>query len=109
MSLAAQFLVLQLVIILLVLAAVVAVSLAKSASEFRDVEGRRAREVAEDLAVNNTVRLGLENHQSVDWLAGPVQQASTLSGASNVLLATPDRRIVASTDPRQNGRQLPLG
>ncbi len=108
MSLAAQFLVLQLAIVLLVLAAVVAVSLAQSASEFREVEGRRALEVAEDLAGNTTVRMGLGDDHHADWLTGPVQQTHTLSGASYVVIASPDGRIVGSTDPQQLGRLFPL-
>src|SRR6266545_3434737 len=108
MSLAAQFLVLQLAIVLLVLAAVVAVSLAQSASEFREVEGRRALEVAEDLAGNTTVRMGLGDDHHADWLTGPVQQTHTLSGASYVVIASPDGRIVGSTDPQPLGRLFPL-
>ncbi len=56
MSLAGQYLVLQLLIVLAVLVAVVAISLAQSAATFERNEGRRALLAAEALGSNPTVR-----------------------------------------------------
>ena len=55
-SLAGQFLVFQLVVVAVVLAAVAAVSVAQSTSEFRDVRGQRMIAVAENLASTPIVR-----------------------------------------------------
>ena len=56
MSLAGQYLVLQLLIVLAVLVAVVAISLAQSAAAFERTEGRRALSAAEALGNNPAVR-----------------------------------------------------
>ena len=56
MSLAGQYLRLQLLIVFAVLVAVVAISLAQSAASFERIEGRRALSAAETLAANPTVR-----------------------------------------------------
>ena len=63
MSLAGQYLRLQLLIVLAVLVAVVAISLAQSAAAFERVEGRRALSAAETLAANPAVRSLLPNAQ----------------------------------------------
>ena len=63
MSLAGQYLRLQLLIVLAVLVAVVAISLAQSAASFERTEGRRALSAAETLAANPTVRSLLANAQ----------------------------------------------
>jgi two-component system CitB family sensor kinase len=107
MSLAAQFLALQLVIILLVLVTVAGISLAQSAREFRDVEGRRARDIAEQVAATTIVREGIRD-RLVESLAAQVGQTRAFSGNSEVVIATSDRLIVASADPRRVGRLLPL-
>jgi sensor histidine kinase regulating citrate/malate metabolism len=108
MSLAAQFLALQLVIVLLVLVAVAGVSLAQSAQEFRDVEGRRARDIAEQVAATNIVRDGVSDRRLVDALAAHVEQVRAFSADSHVTIATSNRRVVASTDPGAIGNLLAL-
>ena len=57
MSLAGQYLVLQLLIVLAVLVGVVAISLAQSAAAFERIEGRRALSAAEALGGNPAVRV----------------------------------------------------
>ena len=59
MSLARQYLALQLLIVLTVLVIVPVISLAQSEEEVRRVEGRRALSAAENLAANPTVRTRL--------------------------------------------------
>ena len=59
LSLAGQLLLLQLAIVLLVVGAVAAVSIAEADASFRRVEGERLRSVGENAAINRTVRLGL--------------------------------------------------
>ena len=56
LSLAGQYLGLQLLIVVAVLLGVIAISLVQSAATFERVESRRALAVAESLAANPTVR-----------------------------------------------------
>src|SRR5688500_7990207 len=98
MSLAAQFLALQLLIGLLVLFAVAGVSLAQSAREFRDVEGRRARDIEENVAATGLVRSVVLAWGWTESRAVRVEQARAYSGDSDVTIATADRRIIASTN-----------
>jgi sensor histidine kinase regulating citrate/malate metabolism len=109
MTLAGQFLALQLVIVLVVLLGVVAVSLAQSAATFQRVEGRRVLAVAESVAATSLVRLGLDDPATQEALAALTDGAQSVSGASFVIIARPDRTILTSPDPRQIGGRLPLG
>lgn len=109
MSLAAQFLVLQLLIILVVVGAVAGVSLAQSAQEFRDVEGRRARDIAEYVAATTIVRDGLQG-RFVPAVQAHVEQVRAFSADADVVIATADRQIVAASDPRRvNEQSRPAG
>ena len=111
MSLAGQYLRLQLLIVLAVLVAVVAISLAQSAASFERIEGRRALSAAETLAANPTVRGLLKDAQPGSGAALPsvAESVRTISGSSHVALARADRIVVTSSDPSQQGRQLELG
>lgn len=111
MSLARQYLALQLLIVLSVLVIVPAISLAQSESEIRRVEGRRALSAAENLAANETVRSRLPDAPpGVDRaLAAVGETTRTVSGASAVLLVRRDRTVVTSSDPRLVARALPVG
>jgi two-component system, CitB family, sensor kinase len=111
MSLAGQYLVLQLLIVLAVLVAVVAISLAQSAAAFERVEGRRALSAAEALGNNPAVRELLPAAEPRVGAALPAvaESVRTVSGASRVALAKLDRTVVASSDPGLLGRQLELG
>jgi two-component system CitB family sensor kinase len=111
MSLAGQYLVLQLLIVLAVLVAVVAISLAQSAAAFERVEGRRALSAAEALGNNPAVRELLPNAEPRGGAALPAvaESVRTVSGSAQVALATRDRTIVTASDPGLVGRQLDLG
>jgi sensor histidine kinase regulating citrate/malate metabolism len=111
MSLAGQYLVLQLLIVLAVLAGVVAISLAQSAAAFERIEGRRALSAAEALGGNPAVRALLPNAgpRAGSALPSVAESVRTVSGSSQVALAKLDRTVVASSDPSLLGRPLPLG
>ena len=101
MSLAGQYLLLQLLIVLAVLVAVVAISLAQSAATFERIEGRRALSAAEALGNNPAVRALLPSAEprGSASLAAVAESVRTVSGSSQVALAQLDRTVVASSDP----------
>jgi two-component system CitB family sensor kinase len=111
MSLAGQYLVLQLLIVLAVLVAVVAISLAQSAAAFERTEGRRALSAAEALGNNPTVRALLPEAEPRVGSALPAVAESirTVSGSSHVTLAKLDGTVVAASDPGLLGQPLELG
>jgi two-component system CitB family sensor kinase len=111
MSLAGQYLVLQLLIVLAVLVAVVAISLAQSAAAFERIEGRRAQSAAEALGNNPAVRALLPSAEPRGGSALPAvaESVRTVSGSAQVALARADRTVVASSDPGLLGRPLELG
>jgi two-component system CitB family sensor kinase len=111
MSLAGQYLLLQLLIVLAVLVAVVAISLAQSAATFERVEGRRALSAAEALGSNPAVRELLPTAEPRAGAALPAvaESVRTVSGSSHVALAKMDRTVVASSDPGLLGQPLELG
>lgn len=107
-SLAGQFLALQLAIVVAVLVAVAAVSLAQAEAGFRRDEGRRVLSVAETVAAVRSVRLGLAN-PTMEHVVPPVaESARSVSGASYVIVARADGTILTSPDPRQVGEVLEL-
>jgi two-component system CitB family sensor kinase len=111
MSLAGQYLVLQLLIVLAVLLAVAAISLAQSAATFERIEGRRALSAAEALGANPTVRalLPAAEPRTGSALPAVAESVRTVSGASHVAIAKLDRTVVASSDPSLLGQPLELG
>jgi sensor histidine kinase regulating citrate/malate metabolism len=110
MSLAGQYLVLQLLIVLAVLVAVVAISLAQSAAAFERTEGRRALSAAENLGNNPTVRALLPTAQPrTGVLPSVAESVRTVSGFAEVALARQDSTVVASSDPGLIGLPLELG
>ncbi|GGI93206.1 sensor histidine kinase [Pseudarthrobacter scleromae] len=111
MSLAGQYLVLQLLIVLAVLVAVVAISLAQSAAAFERTEGRRALSAAEALGNNPAVRALLPEAEPRVGSALPAvaESVRTVSGSSHVALAKVDRTVVAASDPGLLGKPLELG
>ncbi|MET8111250.1 sensor histidine kinase [Streptomyces prasinus] len=108
-TLAGEMLVLQLAIVVMVLLAVAAVSLAQSEATFDRVEGRRVGALAEQLAANPLVRSSLVRPVSGEALAALVNSTQTQSGVTSVTVAGPDGRIVASTNPTVIGDRLPPG
>ncbi len=111
MSLAGQYLVLQLLIVLAVLVAVVAISLAQSAVAFERIEGRRALSAAEALGNNPAVRQLLPTAEPRTGAALPAvaESVRTVSGSAQVALARLDRTVVAASDPGLLGQKLELG
>ncbi|EMY34461.1 signal transduction histidine kinase regulating citrate/malate metabolism [Arthrobacter crystallopoietes BAB-32] len=111
LTLAGQYLVLQLLIVAAVLAGVIALSLAQSAQAFERVEGRRALSAAETLAAMPAVRSLLPEARPRLGAALPAvaESVRTVSGSAAVFLATPDRTIITSPDPALLGSKLPLG
>ncbi|WP_406352127.1 ATP-binding protein [Streptomyces sp. NBC_01635] len=108
-TLAGEMLVLQLAIVVMVLLAVAAVSLAQSEATFNRVEGRRVGALAEQLAANPLVRSRLVRPVPGEALAALVNSTQTQSGVTSVTVAGPDGRIVASTNPTVIGDRLPSG
>ncbi len=108
-SLAGQLLALQLALVAVVVLVVGGVFLAQSDVSFRAVEGRRLLAAAETTAAQSLLRRGLStgDGQTVSGVAGRV---ADLSGASYVVVADAEGRVVASTrDPGLVGRPLPFG
>ncbi|HEX6231752.1 MAG TPA: ATP-binding protein [Jiangellaceae bacterium] len=107
MSLAGQFLLLQLCIVLLAVGAVAAVSIAESDASFRDDEGRRLRSLAASLGSNATIRLGLTEPTTWrDALAAEAESARAVSGVSFVQIVNEDGILLTGPD---TGRPAVLG
>ncbi|HEU4426588.1 MAG TPA: PAS domain-containing protein [Pilimelia sp.] len=106
LTLARQFLVLQLVIVLLVVGAVTGVSLAQANIAFRDTEGRRLLSVAETVAAMDAVRVGLSQPGARGGLPGVAESARGVSGASYVVIV--DRLQILRTGPDID-RHLDIG
>ncbi|WP_246158210.1 sensor histidine kinase [Micromonospora palomenae] len=100
---------LQLAIIVVVLVAVAAVSLAQSAATFNRVEGRRVADLGEQLAVNPLLRDGLTQPAPGELVAPLVQNTPTQFGVTSVTVADARGRVVSSTDPTLVGSPLVLG
>lgn len=108
-TLAGEMLVLQLAIVVVVLMAVAAVSLAQSEATFNRVEGRRVGALAEQLAAQPLVRTRLVGPSPAEALAPLVYSARVQSRVTSVTVADGDGRVVSSTNPTVLGDRLPLG
>ncbi|MFF8169902.1 sensor histidine kinase [Streptomyces chartreusis] len=106
-TLAGELLVWQLAIVVIVLAAVAAVSLAQSKATFDRVEGRRVTALAEETAGNPLVRMQLVRPAPAEMLAPLLQSTLTRSGVTSALVADTDGEIVAATDPTLVGTRMP--
>ncbi|MGA6152176.1 ATP-binding protein [Stenotrophomonas sp. NPDC087984] len=102
-------LVLQLAIVVVVLMAVAAVSLAQSEATFNRVEGRRVGALAEQLAAQPLVRSRLVGPSPAEALAPLVYSSRVQSRVTSVTVADGDGRVVSSTNPTVLGDRLPLG
>ena len=111
MTLAGQYLVLQLLIVLVVLVAVGAISMAQSAQDIERIEGRRALAAAENLAKQQTARERVVDARPGGdaALAATGETNRSVSGSSLVAIARPDRTVLTSSDPTLVGERLPLG
>ncbi|WP_406305917.1 ATP-binding protein [Streptomyces sp. NBC_00885] len=108
-TLAGELLVLQLAIIVAVLVAVAAISLAQSEATFERVEGRRVTALAEQMAGNPLVRSQLDRPAPGEVLAPLVQTTLTQSGVTSVAVADGSGKIVSSTNPTTVGDRMSLG
>ncbi|MDF3142269.1 MULTISPECIES: ATP-binding protein [unclassified Streptomyces] len=106
-TLAGELLRWQLAIVVIVLAAVAAVSLAQSKATFDRVEGRRVTALAEEMAGNPLVRTQLVRPAPAEMLAPLLQSTLTRSGVTSATVADSDGKIVASTNPTLLGTRLP--
>ncbi|MDT0541913.1 MULTISPECIES: ATP-binding protein [Streptomyces] len=108
-TLAGEMLVLQLAIVVVVLLAVAAVSLAQSEATFNRVEGRRVSALAEQLAAHPLVHSRLVKPAPAEALAPLVLSTRVQSDVTSVTVADRDGRVVSSTNPTVVGDRLPLG
>ncbi len=108
-TLAGQLFALQLAIIVVVLVAVAAVSLAQSAATFERVEGRRVSAIAEQVASSPLVRANLDRPEQRTGLATLALSLVTQTGVTSVTFAEPDLDVRVSTDPTLEERRLPVG
>ncbi|MFI9838297.1 ATP-binding protein [Nonomuraea sp. NPDC051941] len=108
-TLAGEMLILQLAIVLMVLFAVGALSLAQSEATFDRVEGRRVTALAEQLAWNPLVRAQIDQPAPGEVLAPLVHSTLTQSGVTMVTVADASGKIISSTDTTIVGAALPLG
>lgn len=107
LSLARQFLLFQLGIVLLVVVAVGLVSVGQADANFRGDHGPRLRSTAVNLAANDTVRQGMRDTPVwYDSLAAAAETARSVSGATFVYLADPKGVLLTGQD---KGRPAALG
>ncbi|TDC61870.1 sensor histidine kinase, partial [Streptomyces hainanensis] len=108
LSLARQFLTLQLGLIVVVLVVIAGVSIAQANADFRRTEGSRLLNVAENVASQEAVRIGLADAEHRGILQATAESARSVSSASFVEITDADRRILTAADPRRIGEELPL-
>jgi two-component system CitB family sensor kinase len=109
LTLAGQFLVLQLAVVAVVLAIVGAISLQQSNASFATERGAQMRSVAEYLANQSVVRAQIGGPVPSTSLAPAIDRAVGLSGATDVTIADPSGTILSSSDPRLIGEPAVLG
>jgi len=109
LTLAGQFLVLQLAVLLAVLTVTSLVSLRHNDQEFRDTRGARLRATAESLASTPAVQDAMEVTTERIPLAFYAQQRADDVGATAVYLANPDGIVFVATRPAQQGEPVDLG
>ncbi len=108
-TLAGQLFALQLAIIVVVLVAVAAVSLAQSEATFERVEGRRVSAIAEQVAASPLVRASLDQPETRTGLATLGLSLVTQTGVTSITFADRDLDVRVSTDPTLEERRLPVG
>ena len=110
-TLAGQFLVLQLTVLLAVVAVASVVSVRQSDADFRDTRGARLRAAAESMANISAVRTPYVEGEVADRrasLTSYTQQVRTNVQASGVYLADPDGVVLVSSDFAGRERRLDL-
>lgn len=96
---------LQAVIVLLVVAGVAAVTLVQNEVAFRRQEGRRMLAIAEQVANNGVVELGL-SEGSAQGVAGAAEFARSTSGATYVIATDARGKVIYSSYPADVGRSV---
>ncbi|MCW2762489.1 MAG: ATPase [Marmoricola sp.] len=117
LTLAGQFLALQLGVIVALLGIVGIISVRQSTTTFTIDRGAQMRSVAEYLANQGVVRDQLSRVEAGSAtadairivLAPPVDRALSLSGATEVSIASPEGVVLASSDPTRVGVDAELG
>ncbi len=109
MSLAGQFLVLQLAVLLVVVGVGSVVSVRQSDADFRDTRGARLSATAESLASTDAVREAMERADDRSTIAFYAQQRADDVGASAVYVTDPAGTVVVGTDPTRVGESVALG
>lgn len=107
-SLAAQYLVLQLLIIAVVLTGVVVVSTTQATNNFEQEEGRRSLAAAESLAANPLMRIMLPGAEPEMGSALPAMAESvrSTSGLQFVTVADPQGEVITSSFPDDVGTSI---
>jgi two-component system, CitB family, sensor kinase len=108
LSLAGQLLALQMVIICVVLVGVTAVTVAQSTTRAQEFEGRRAQAVAETLAGARALRDAVAE-DTLSYVRVAAETTRINSGSASVVVARPDRTVLASADPTEQGRRYDVG
>ncbi len=108
-SLAGQFLVFQMLVVTVVLAAIAVVSVAQSTREFREVRGQRLIAVAENMASTPIVRDRFAGPFAARLLAPETDRAVALSGAGMAEILAPDGTISVSSAPSRIRSRVDLG
>ena len=110
MTLARQFLLLQVLVVLAVLVAVGAISLAQTRRAFERSEVRPALSAAENLAGSPAVRERIVRATPADpaGLPSVAESVRTVSGSSTVAVLRTDGVVLTSSDPGQVGHHVPL-
>lgn len=109
LSLAGQFLLLQLAVLGLVVVVTSVVSLRQSDADFRDARESRLRATAESLAGIPAVQDGLAEGLDRRALGFYLQTGRDNAGASDVYLADRSGAVLVATDPTREGEQVELG
>ncbi|MFW6774183.1 ATP-binding protein [Nocardioides sp. CPCC 205120] len=110
LTLAGQFLLLQLSVLLVVLTVAGFVTVQQADSAFRDDRGSRLRSAAENLANTGAVRAGLqERYPPEEALASYAGDVRDRLGADAVYLLDAGGLQVIGPDPTREGEQVDLG
>lgn len=110
LTLAGQFLVLQLSVLVMVLAVAGFVTLQQTESSFREERGSRLRQAAESLANTAVVRDELQQrYPATEALASYATEVQNRLGADAVYLTDADGRQVIGPDPTLEEERIDLG
>ncbi len=117
LTLAGKVLLLELVVIAVLLTAVGVLSIRQSNADFGEEQGAQMRSVAEYVATLPEVRGALERVRTgadpasdlPRRLAPYADRGVTLSSATDVMVVSPDGRVLAATDPSRVGGRADVG